>query len=112
MRFRLRSLPRSLANASLRVRIMVAAAILVMVTSAVMGAVGTTMLRDYLVGRVDAQLLTFAGPRATGWSAQRPRRRSGSLNRSGSAAAPSSPEEMGTYKRSRTSSGERWPALV
>ena len=66
MRFRLRRLPRSLANASLRVRIMAAAAILVMVTSVVMGAVGTTMLRDYLVGRVDAQLLTFAGPRGHG----------------------------------------------
>jgi two-component system, OmpR family, sensor kinase len=66
VRSRLRRLPRSLANASLRVRIMAAAAILVVVTSAVMGAVGTTMLRDYLVGRVDAQLLTFAGPRGRG----------------------------------------------
>ncbi len=64
MRSRLRRLPRSLANASLRVRVMVAAAILVMVTSALMGAVGTTMLRYYLVGRVDAQLLAFGGPRA------------------------------------------------
>jgi len=64
--FRLRRLLRSLANASLRVRIMAAAAILVMVTSAVMGAVGTAMLRGYLVGRVDAQLLTFAGPRGHG----------------------------------------------
>ena len=62
MRSRLRRLPRSLADASLRVRIMATAAILVIVTSAVMGAVGTTMLRDYLVGRVDAQLQMFAGP--------------------------------------------------
>jgi signal transduction histidine kinase len=66
VRSRARRLLQSLANASLRVRIMVAAAILVMVTSAVMGAVGTAMLRDYLVGRVDSQLLTFAGPREHG----------------------------------------------
>jgi two-component system OmpR family sensor kinase len=57
---RLRSL---LANASLRVRIMVAATVLVTVTSAVMGALGTAMLGSYLLGRVDAQLLAFAsGP--------------------------------------------------
>ena len=54
---RLRSL---LANASLSVRIMAAATVLVMVTLAVMGAVGTTMLRGYLFGRVDQQLLAFA----------------------------------------------------
>jgi two-component system, OmpR family, sensor kinase len=66
VRSRLRNLPRSLANASLRVRIMAAAAILVMVTSALMGAVGTAMLRGYLIGRVDTQLLAFAGPRARG----------------------------------------------
>ncbi|HEY5018955.1 MAG TPA: HAMP domain-containing sensor histidine kinase [Streptosporangiaceae bacterium] len=49
-----------LARASLRARIMVAAAVLVTVTSAVMGALGTTMLRSYLFDRVDAQLLAFA----------------------------------------------------
>ena len=54
---RLRSLP---ANASLSVRIMVAATMLVMVTLAVMGAVGTAMLHSYLFGRVDQQLLAFA----------------------------------------------------
>jgi two-component system, OmpR family, sensor kinase len=54
---RLRSL---LANASLGVRIMVAATVLVMVTLAVMGAVGTAMLRNYLFDRVDQQLLAFA----------------------------------------------------
>jgi len=36
-----------LANASLRVRVMAAAAILVMVTSAVMGLLGTTLLRGF-----------------------------------------------------------------
>jgi two-component system, OmpR family, sensor kinase len=66
VRSRLRRLPRSLADASLRVRIMATAAILVILTSAVMGAVGTTMLRDYLVDRVDAQLKMFAGPRERG----------------------------------------------
>jgi two-component system, OmpR family, sensor kinase len=54
---RLRSL---LANASLSVRITVAATVLVMVTLAVMGAVGTAMLRNYLFDRVDQQLLAFA----------------------------------------------------
>jgi signal transduction histidine kinase len=54
---RLRSL---LANASLSVRIMVAATVLVMVTLAVMGALGTALLRSYLYGRVDAQLMAFA----------------------------------------------------
>ena len=54
---RLRSL---LANASLSVRIMAAATVLVMVTLAVMGAVGTAMLHSYLFGRVDQQLLAFA----------------------------------------------------
>jgi two-component system, OmpR family, sensor kinase len=58
-----------LANASLRVRVMIAAAVLVMVTSAVMGALGTTVLRGYLFDRADAQLLTFASvvSRVRGW---------------------------------------------
>ena len=84
---RLRRLPQSLANASLRVRIMAAAAILVMVTSAVTGAVGTAMLRGYLVGRVDAQLLGFAGPRGRG---RPPGGLSpGALSRSGAPQLPS-----------------------
>ena len=57
-----------LANASLRVRVMVAAAMLVTVTSVVMGALGTTVLRGYLFDRADTQLLTFASvSRVTGW---------------------------------------------
>jgi signal transduction histidine kinase len=67
---RLRTL---LANASLTVRIMAAAAVLVLVTSAVMGALGTAMLRSYLYGRVDDQLLGFAG-RPRPLPAQIPRR--------------------------------------
>jgi two-component system OmpR family sensor kinase len=50
-----------LANASLTARIMAAAAALVIVSSAVMGAVGTALLRSYLFSRVDTQLLAFAG---------------------------------------------------
>jgi two-component system OmpR family sensor kinase len=49
-----------LANASLRARVMVAAAVLVMITSAVMGLLGTALLRGYLSGRADSQLLSFA----------------------------------------------------
>jgi two-component system OmpR family sensor kinase len=49
-----------LAHASLRVRVMAAAAVLVAVTSVLMGLLGTVLLRDYLVGRVDAQLRTFS----------------------------------------------------
>jgi two-component system, OmpR family, sensor kinase len=49
-----------LANASLRVRVMAAAAILVAITSLATGLLGTTLLRDYLVNRVDAQLQDFA----------------------------------------------------
>jgi two-component system, OmpR family, sensor kinase len=48
-----------LANASLRVRVMAAAAILVTVTSAVMGLLGTTLLRGFLMNRVDTQLRNF-----------------------------------------------------
>jgi two-component system, OmpR family, sensor kinase len=54
-------LPRALrARASLRVRVMAVAAVLVAVTSVVMGLLGTVLLRDYLIGRVDTQLRTFA----------------------------------------------------
>jgi hypothetical protein len=49
-----------LARASLRVRVMAAAAVLVAVTSVLMGLLGTVLLRDYLFGRVDAQLRTFS----------------------------------------------------
>ena len=49
-----------LARASLRVRVMAAAAVLVAVTSVLMGLLGTVLLRDYLYGRVDAQLRTFS----------------------------------------------------
>src|SRR5262249_40407559 len=48
-----------LANASLRVRVMAVAAILVTVTSAVMGLLGTTLLRGYLMDRIDTQLSNF-----------------------------------------------------
>ncbi len=67
-------LRRLLANASLRVRIMVAAAVLVLVTSAVMGALGTALLRSYLYGRVDTQLTGFAATRPRGLPANIPRR--------------------------------------
>jgi signal transduction histidine kinase len=53
-------LRRLLANASLRVRVMLAAAVLVTMTSAAMGLLSTTLLRGYLFGRADAQLLSFA----------------------------------------------------
>jgi two-component system, OmpR family, sensor kinase len=58
----------ALASASLRVRVMAAAAILVMVTSAVMGLLGTTLLRGYLMNRIDTQLGNFsaAAPRIAG----------------------------------------------
>ena len=49
-----------LARASLRVRLMAAAAVLVAVTSLLMGLLGTVLLRDYMYGRVDAQLRTFS----------------------------------------------------
>ncbi len=58
MRWRLHP-ARALASASLRVRVMAAAAILVTVTSAVMGLLGTTLLRGYLMDRIDTQLHTF-----------------------------------------------------
>ena len=48
-----------LANASLRVRVMAAAAILVTVTSAVMGLLGVALLRGYLMNRIDTQLRNF-----------------------------------------------------
>ena len=49
-----------LARASLRVRVMAAAALLVAVASVLMGLLGTVLLRDYLYRRVDAQLSAFS----------------------------------------------------
>jgi signal transduction histidine kinase len=50
----------ALRGASLRVRVMAAAALLVAVTCLVTGVVGATLLRGYLLGRSDAQLRGFA----------------------------------------------------
>jgi two-component system, OmpR family, sensor kinase len=49
-----------LRGASLRVRVMAAAALLVAATCLVTGVVGATLLRGYLLGRSDAQLRGFA----------------------------------------------------
>ncbi|HEY2488015.1 MAG TPA: HAMP domain-containing sensor histidine kinase [Streptosporangiaceae bacterium] len=49
-----------LRRASLRVRVMAAAALLVAATCLVTGVVGATLLRGYLLGRSDAQLRGFA----------------------------------------------------
>jgi signal transduction histidine kinase len=53
-------LRRALADASLRVRVMAAAAILVTLTSLLTGFLGTALLRSYLYSRSDAQLRDFA----------------------------------------------------
>ena len=50
----------ALANASLRVRVMAVAAILVTITSVVMGSLGTALLQGYLISRADQQLRSFA----------------------------------------------------
>src|SRR5262249_1282702 len=50
----------ALARASLRVRVLAAAAVLVAVTSVLMGLLGTVLLRGYLYGRGDTQLRTFS----------------------------------------------------
>ena len=55
-----RRLRTALANASLRVRVMAVAAFLVMITSVVMGSLGTALLHGYLLGRADQQLRDFA----------------------------------------------------
>src|SRR5206468_2483925 len=49
-----------LPEASLRVRVMAAAALLVALTSLVTGFLGTALLRSYLYSRADAQLRHFA----------------------------------------------------
>jgi signal transduction histidine kinase len=50
----------SLRGASLRTRVMAAAALLVVLTSLVTAVLGTTLLRSYLLSRSDAQLRDFA----------------------------------------------------
>jgi two-component system, OmpR family, sensor kinase len=55
-----RRLRTALANASLRVRVMAVAALLVTITSVVMGALGTALLHGYLLSRADQQLRDFA----------------------------------------------------
>ena len=53
-------LAKAVTDASLRVRVMAAAAILVALTSLVTGLLGTALLRSYLYGRADTQLRDFA----------------------------------------------------
>ena len=55
-----RRLRTALASASLRVRVMAVAALLVTITSVVMGSLGTALLHGYLIGRADQQLRDFA----------------------------------------------------
>ena len=50
---------RALADASLRIRVMAIAAILVALTSLVTGFLGTALLRSYLYDRADTQLRDF-----------------------------------------------------
>jgi two-component system OmpR family sensor kinase len=50
----------ALANASLRVRVMAAAAVLVIITSVVTGSLGTALLQGYLISQADQQLDSFA----------------------------------------------------
>jgi two-component system OmpR family sensor kinase len=47
-------------GASLRTRVMAAAALLVVITALVTAVMGATLLRSYLIGRSDAQLRDFA----------------------------------------------------
>jgi signal transduction histidine kinase len=55
-----RRLRTAVASASLRVRVMAVAAVLVTITSVVMGSLGTALLHWYLLGRADQQLRDFA----------------------------------------------------
>jgi len=57
---RLAQLRAAARDASLRVRVMAAAAFLVAVTCLVTGLLGTALLRGYLIGRSDTQLRAFA----------------------------------------------------
>ncbi len=60
MKLRRARLTRAFTDASLRARVMAAAAILVALTSLVTGFLGTALLRSYLYSRADAQLNHFA----------------------------------------------------
>jgi signal transduction histidine kinase len=51
---------RAMRGASLRTRVMAAAALLVVITALVTAVMGATLLRSYLVSRSDAQLQDFA----------------------------------------------------
>src|SRR5271155_3005715 len=51
---------KTVRGASLRTRVMAAAALLVALTSLVTAVLGTTLLRGYLLSRADAQLRDFA----------------------------------------------------
>ncbi len=52
--------PKAMRSASLRTRVMAAAALLVALTCLVTAALGTTLLHSYLLSRSDAQLRDFA----------------------------------------------------
>jgi two-component system, OmpR family, sensor kinase len=74
VRFRpARRLQAAVANASLRVRVMAVAAFLVMITSVVMGSLGTALLHGYLLSRADQQLRDFAGVASRNLAAGTPR---------------------------------------
>jgi two-component system OmpR family sensor kinase len=70
-------------RASLRTRVMAAAALLVVLTSLVTGVLGTTLLRGYLLSRSDSQLRHFATAASRMLQRQEPRPGS-----SGSQALP------------------------
>ena len=57
---RRRRWPAAVQGASLRTRVMAAAALLVVLTSLVTAVLGTTLLRSYLLSRADSQLQDFA----------------------------------------------------
>jgi len=63
----------ALGKASLRARVMAAAAFLVVITSVVMGSLGTTLLHGYLLGRADQQLRDFASVASRNLAAGTPR---------------------------------------
>lgn len=68
-----RRLRAAVTNASLRVRVMAVAAFLVMITSVVMGSLGTALLHGYLLGRADQQLRDFAAVASRNLAAGTPR---------------------------------------
>jgi two-component system, OmpR family, sensor kinase len=57
---RRRRWPAAVRGASLRTRVMAAAALLVVLTSAVTAVLGTALVRSYLLSRTDSQLQDFA----------------------------------------------------